>query len=355
MTHSSHPPRTLEGCLDALGALVNRKNTPYTQETLAYNERSDAAKLCKNPLVSVFIITYNSGRFIDDGIRGVMEQETDFPFELIISDDGSTDDTIARCEAWQAKFPERIRILMAHRNAGILGNRLRAQIACRAPWVALMDGDDFWANPKKLQHQIARLQETKAIACVALSEIRNERTGQSNRLGWGLEQTEWITPALFLRRYLHTSTYVYSREALDAALREHPNLHGLDDVDLIFCLASQGQITLLHELVSVYRISGVNECSTRTGDSLALWVRWQILRLVLFGPRQFRQLALWYLLHDIRTMWETGHGLTPDVRSLLWAIAKKSWYLEPFSWPILREWVKLLYSKATNRRAHVRN
>lgn len=355
MTHSSHPPRTLEGCLDALGALVNRKNTPYTQETLAYNERSDAAKLCKNPLVSVFIITYNSGRFIDDGIRGVMEQETDFPFELIISDDGSTDDTIARCEAWQAKFPERIRILMAHRNAGILGNRLRAQIACRAPWVALMDGDDFWANPKKLQHQIARLQETKAIACVALSEIRNERTGQSNRLGWGLEQTEWITPALFLRRYLHTSTYVYSREALDAALREHPNLHGLDDVDLIFCLASQGQIVLLHELVSVYRISGVNECSTRTGDSLALWVRWQILRLVLFGPRQFRQLALWYLLHDIRTMWETGHGLTPDVRSLLWAIAKKSWYLEPFSWPILREWVKLLYSKATNRRAHVRN
>ena len=355
MTHSSHPPRTLEGCLDALGALVNRKNTPYTQETLAYNERSDAAKLCKNPLVSVFIITYNSGRFIDDGIRGVMEQETDFPFELIISDDGSTDDTIARCEAWQAKFPERIRILMAHRNAGILGNRLRAQIAGRAPWVALMDGDDFWANPKKLQHQIARLQETKAIACVALSEIRNERTGQSNRLGWGLEQTEWITPALFLRRYLHTSTYVYSREALDAALREHPNLHGLDDVDLIFCLASQGQITLLHELVSVYRISGVNECSTRTGDSLALWVRWQILRLVLFGPRQFRQLALWYLLHDIRTMWETGHGLTPDVRSLLWAIAKKSWYLEPFSWPILREWVKLLYSKATNRRAHVRN
>ena len=355
MTHSSHPPRTLEGCLDALGALVNRKNTPYTQETLAYNERSDAAKLCKNPLVSVFIITYNSGRFIDDGIRGVMEQETDFPFELIISDDGSTDDTIARCEAWQAKFPERIRILMAHRNASILGNRLRAQIACRAPWVALMDGDDFWANPKKLQHQIARLQETKAIACVALSEIRNERTGQSNRLGWGLEQTEWITPALFLRRYLHTSTYVYSREALDAALREHPNLHGLDDVDLIFCLASQGQIVLLHELVSVYRISGVNECSTRTGDSLALWVRWQILRLVLFGPRQFRQLALWYLLHDIRTMWETGHGLTPDVRSLLWAIAKKSWYLEPFSWPILREWVKLLYSKATNRRAHVRN
>lgn len=355
MKHHFHPPRTLEGCLDALGVLVNRKNVPYTPETLAYNERSNAAKLCKNPLVSVFIITYNSGRFIDDGIRGVMEQETDFPFELIISDDGSTDDTIARCEVWQEKFPERIRILVANRNAGILGNRLRAQIACRAPWVALMDGDDFWANPKKLQHQIARLQETCAVACVAFSEIRNERTGQSRRLGCGLDQTDWVTPALFLQCYLHTSTYVYSRKALDTALQKHPHLHGLDDIDLIFCLASQGRIALLREVVSVYRISGVNECSTRSRDSSALWVRWQILRLVLFGPRQFRRLALWYLLHDIRTMWEFGHGLTPEVRPLLWTIAKKAWYLELFSWSILREWFKLLYSKATNRRAHAHN
>lgn len=355
MTQSIRPPRTLKGCLDALGALVGRRNEPYSAEALAYAERSDAARLCKDPLVSVFIITYNSGAFIDDGIRGVMEQETDFPFELIVSDDGSTDDTLERCAVWQAKFPERIRILSARRNAGILGNRLRAQIACRAPWVALMDGDDFWINPKKLQHQVERLRETDAVACVALSEIRNERTGKSNRLGWGLDRTDWITPSIFLRHYLHTATYVYSRGALDAALRTHPDLHGLDDVDLIFCLASQGRIALLHEVVSVYRISGVNECATRKGDSFALWVRWQILRLVLFGPRQFRRLALWYLIHDIRTMWATGHGLEPEVRSLLWAIAKKSWYLEPFCWPILREWLALFYSKATNRRVDVRN
>ena len=157
------PTRTLEDCFEQLGRLVNRRNAPFPPKALAFDELSDTTKLCAQPLVSVCIISYNSAATIDEALEGVLAQDADFPFEVLISDDGSIDDTVARCETWLARHPDKVRILRGRRNVGLLGNRLRAFSAARAPWIAWLASHDFWTAPGQLPQPLAFPRETGPV------------------------------------------------------------------------------------------------------------------------------------------------------------------------------------------------
>ena len=69
-------------------------------------ETSDAEKLCKRPLVSVNMQTYNHEKFIAQAIEGVMMQETDFECELIIGEDCSKNRTREICFEYQRRYRE---------------------------------------------------------------------------------------------------------------------------------------------------------------------------------------------------------------------------------------------------------
>ena len=91
---------TLEKCFDELGRRASVDAVPMTPEALACDETSDPAMLCADPQVSVFIPMYNLGPRLDEALAGVMAQDADFPFEVVLCDDCSTDDTAALAEAW---------------------------------------------------------------------------------------------------------------------------------------------------------------------------------------------------------------------------------------------------------------
>lgn len=75
-----------------------------------------------NPLVSVCMITYNHEKFIAEAIEGVLKQKTDFPVELVIGEDISTDSTLKICLDYQAKYPDKIRVLVRKNNLGVNPN-----------------------------------------------------------------------------------------------------------------------------------------------------------------------------------------------------------------------------------------
>lgn len=97
------------------------------------------------PLISVTIVTYNSAEFIVETLESVKAQT--YPrIELIISDDCSTDDTVALCREWLAKNGERFErteLIEAKKNTGVSANLNRAEAACRGEWVKMLDGDDI--------------------------------------------------------------------------------------------------------------------------------------------------------------------------------------------------------------------
>ncbi len=125
------------------------------QEDIPALEISDAEKLCKKPLVSVLIITYNQERFIRKAVDSALNQKTDFEYEILIGDDCSMDRTGEICAEYQKKHPDKIRFITADRNVSQLGgNTNRVKYRARGEFIAWLEGDDYWTDPKKLQKQV---------------------------------------------------------------------------------------------------------------------------------------------------------------------------------------------------------
>lgn len=106
-------------------------------------------------LLTVLLITYNHEAFVEQALESVLMQRTDDPFEVLVADDCSTDGTLRIVERFAREHPDvRFAFLDAGRNVGITRNYQRAFSAVRSEYVAVLEGDDYWVDPRKLQTQL---------------------------------------------------------------------------------------------------------------------------------------------------------------------------------------------------------
>lgn len=138
----------------------------YKEKEIQWQEISDKSVLVNAPLVSVNMITFNHEHYIAQAIEGVINQKTDFPFELIIGEDCSTDCTRDIVLQYQQKYPTVIRVLISQNNVGAHKNTRRVHASCRGRYIAFCEGDDCWHNPSKLQIQIEHLENNPAVGLV---------------------------------------------------------------------------------------------------------------------------------------------------------------------------------------------
>lgn len=104
--------------------------------------------------VSVCMITYNQEELIGQAIESVLMQKVVFDYELVIGEDCSTDQTRSILKDYQAEFPEKIRLLLNENNVGATRNFAMTLDACQGQYIALLEGDDYWTSPHKLQKQV---------------------------------------------------------------------------------------------------------------------------------------------------------------------------------------------------------
>lgn len=128
------------------------------------SEDSDNLKLIsdifmtENPLVSICCITYNHQDFISKTIDGFLIQKTNFPVEIIIGDDHSTDRTKDLINSYVNKYPDRIFLITSKQNIGAVANERRVFLKARGKYIAVCEGDDYWTDPDKLQKQVDFLE-----------------------------------------------------------------------------------------------------------------------------------------------------------------------------------------------------
>ncbi len=102
------------------------------------------------PLVSVCCVTYNHADFIKQTLEGFVTQKTNFPFEVIIADDCSTDGQQDIIKEYAKKYPDIIKPIFHSHNTGSYQNLLDAASACKGKYVAMCDGDDYWTDENSI-------------------------------------------------------------------------------------------------------------------------------------------------------------------------------------------------------------
>ncbi|MFZ4454890.1 MAG: glycosyltransferase [Bacteroidales bacterium] len=105
------------------------------------------------PAVSVLMIAYNREDYIEEAILSILRQKTSFPFEIIIAEDCSTDQTLAICKRYKEQYPNQIHLIANEQNLGLQRNYIQAYIAAKGKYVAICDPDDYWISSRKLQLQ----------------------------------------------------------------------------------------------------------------------------------------------------------------------------------------------------------
>ena len=109
------------------------------------------------PLVSVRVITYNHEKYIKTTLDSILAQKTTFPFEIIIGEDCSTDNTRSILLDYSNRYSN-IKLILSDINIGANLNERRTRLACTAKYIAWMDGDDYWIDEYKLQKQVEFLE-----------------------------------------------------------------------------------------------------------------------------------------------------------------------------------------------------
>ena len=130
-------------------------------------------------LCSVCFLTYNHSPLVEQALRSAAEQEVDFGYEVVVGDDCSTDGAGAIIARVAADYPDRVRVLSRQANLGARLNGADIRENCRGKYVAFLEGDDYWTDPRKIQKQADFLEANpRYTACFHPSDRINVITGE---------------------------------------------------------------------------------------------------------------------------------------------------------------------------------
>lgn len=255
-------------------------------EQIPCNETSNAEKLCKHPVVSVHMLTYNHEPYIAQAIEGVMMQQTDFEFELVIGEDASQDRTREICFEYQKRYPDKIRVLWSEENVTrpYGGNGVRVTARCRGEFIAFCEGDDYWTDPLKLQKQVDVMRAHPSVGlCLAGSMILSPTCtlyvwpGNSVFSGGVMEGKTFFMWHLFGKdpkrcmgpeTFIMTATAMVRKSVLEKARRQFDVLRWqlrLGDTTMWLGLSVLSDVCFLADSVSVYRQHTGGACATSAG------------------------------------------------------------------------------------------
>ncbi len=219
--------------------------------------------------LSVIFITYNHEKYVEKAIRSVLSQETDFPFEVVIGEDCSTDSTKEIIERTIEDYPERkayVRFVKREKNTGRPTlNVYETTKECRGEYLAYLEGDDYWSDPHKLKKQVDFLEAHKEYIGCTHSTVMIGEDGEELKDPCELkvgELYDWSGKYTFEDfKYSekwpgHYATLVsrniYPEEKYDYTIlyRAHDFV---DDAVILLFLLIQGDIWRMDEKMSVWR------------------------------------------------------------------------------------------------------
>jgi glycosyltransferase involved in cell wall biosynthesis len=205
------------------------------------------------PLVSISCITYNHENFIRDAIEGFLMQKTNFPVEILIHDDASTDKTASIVREYEEKYPHLIKPIYQTENQyskrdGTIGRIQRGR--ARGKYIAICEGDDYWTDPLKLQKQVDFLEKNIEYSGCAHQSIVVKNDLEYSLFNINVPKEVGIKD-LIGGRLFHTASILFIRDVLTLFNDAPPVFSG--DRFLFIFISLRGKIRFFDETMGIYR------------------------------------------------------------------------------------------------------
>lgn len=210
----------------------------------------------KHVLVSVVCTAYNHEPYISEALDGFLMQKTDFPIEIIITDDKSTDGTANILKEYESKYPNLFKIFYHKENLyskkiNFFQNEILPN--CSGQYIAFCEGDDYWTDPDKLQIQVDFMERNPEFSICCHEVIINNEITKRKRLSRLNNKATLTFHDIVETPLMHTVSILYRRVLLQL-IPDWFNGLIVGDFPLILYLAQQGKIRYFPEPMAVYRI-----------------------------------------------------------------------------------------------------
>jgi glycosyltransferase involved in cell wall biosynthesis len=232
-------------------------------------EELEAALLSASK-VDVIVTAYNHEKYLARCLDGILSQKGAVDINIIIGDDNSTDGSAAIIDKYKKEFPDQIVVLERADNLGMLRNMKSCIDACKAPYIAFCEADDFWLSDRYLSKKVARMRRNPKVGMCfnwillhleeSSSYFPHEGQGllKDGRISFGeLEETPLTA---------NFSCCLYTREALRSVPKSFFERKLGADWLLNLYVASKYDIEFFREILSLYTIHPKGQWSGISAD-----------------------------------------------------------------------------------------
>ena len=232
----------------------------------------------QKPLVSVYCLTYNHAKYIRDCLDGFIMQQTDFPFEVIVHDDASTDGTPDIIREYQEKYPDIIKpiyqtVNQYQQHTPILRQYIFPMV--RGKYIAICEGDDYWTDPFKLREQVKLMEqhpECHFAVCGVQEVMLNKKA--LNAVHPSVEiKSSIIEPKAFIQLAstysFQTSSYLMRYDDWKVYLDNPPEFKKVSDIGdlpMLLYYGSLGKTAYVNKVMSCYRRGAPTSYSTEKNN-----------------------------------------------------------------------------------------
>lgn len=247
-----------------------------TQEEIMKNWGVDNSD---NPLVTISCTAYNHEKYIAQALDGFLMQKTNFPFEVIIHDDASIDNTAAIIREYEMKYPKIIKPIYEKENQYSKGAGSLGQIMIplyKGKYIAYCEGDDYWINENKLQMQVDFIKNNPNYTMVCHNANVISSDGKFIKKFSNLETSDLSIEDVISSWIIPTASMLVQRNCV----LNKPIIPNAPQGDIIIHIecADKGKIRYIQNVMSCYRWLTPNSATVSVRKNrLDYWKRHEML------------------------------------------------------------------------------
>ncbi|HEC99228.1 MAG TPA: glycosyltransferase [Proteobacteria bacterium] len=213
----------------------------------------------EKPLVSICCITYNHEQYIEDALNGFLGQITDFPFEILINDDASTDNTPEIVRRYAEAYPKLIKAIYQTENKyskGYMPNPSFNFPRAEGEFIAMCEGDDYWLSQHKLQQQY-QIAKDNQVSVIFHSALELNMDNQDKKVVSRQQNYDGFIPlkdsVLGRGYFMPTASLFFHAKIIKERLYWFENDWPIGDFFLQMILSYEGKIYYIDEPMCLYR------------------------------------------------------------------------------------------------------